>query len=220
VSRASVAAAAAAAYAALAVLVAAGALTGIDQWAVDHLMPGADFSGRTPTLADALVPLRDARWHGVTHVVAELVTLPASFTPATVIVALACLALRGRAAVALAALYAAANAVEAITKAVVTRPALSVAGFASSYPSGHAIRAVLVAVAVAAAWPRAQAWATAWAVAAVALVEIGGFHVPSDIAGGLLIVAALLATTWSSRPAASSPGRRPSRASRLSSRVR
>ncbi len=214
--RAAAAAVAAGAFAVLAVLVAHGDLTSIDQWAVGHAMPGADFSG-TSTLASALIPLWDVHWHGALHIVAELVTVPASFTPATVIVAAACLRLRGRAGATLAAAYAAGNAVEVLVKATLTRPPLHVhgvhlAGFDSSYPSGHTIRAVLVAFAVAWAWPRLARWAIAWAVCALVLIELGGQHVPSDIAGGLLVAAALLVTTWSSSP--------PSTACRPSARAR
>ena len=217
-SKAAAAAVAAGAFAVLAVLVAHGDLTSIDQWAVGHAMPGADFSG-TSTLASAVIPLWDVHWHGVVHIVAELVTLPASFTPATVVVAAAGLRLRGRAGATLAAAYAAGNVIELLVKATLTRPLLfahgvHLASFDSSYPSGHTIRTVLVACAVAWAWPRLARWAIAWAVCSLALIELGGQHVPSDIVGGLLVAAALLLTTWSSC------SRRPSTASRPSARAR
>lgn len=204
-SRASAAAVSAlAAFAALAVLVAAGDLTSIDQWAVQHTMPGAVFTGK-PTLADAIVPLLGAQWHGALHIASELVSLPASFMPATAIVAAACLTMRGRSARALAAAFAVANAVEVLVKSTLTRPSLyahsvHLTGFAASYPSGHTIRTVLVAVAVAWAWPRFTRLAAVWAVGSIVLLELGGQHVPSDIAGGLLVAAAAVATTWSSRP--------------------
>jgi hypothetical protein len=54
--------AAAAAFAALGGLVAAGELTALDQWAVNHAMPGASFGSTTPTLLDALIPLEDVHW--------------------------------------------------------------------------------------------------------------------------------------------------------------
>ena len=143
-------------------------------------------------------------WHGALHIVAELVTAARHRSlPATVIVAAACLRLRGRVGATLAAAYAAGNAVEVLVKATLTRPPLyaqgvHLAGFDSSYPSGHTIRGVLVAFAVAWAWPRLARWAIAWAVASMVLIELGGQHVPSDIAGGLLVAAALLVTTWPS----------------------
>ena len=194
----SVAAACAAAFAALAGLVAAGELNGIDQWAIDHLMPGALPGSGKQTFAGAVIPFWHVHWHGVVHVVSEIVTVPASFTPATVIVALACRRLPRRQAAVVAAVYVAGNLVEVVTKWALTRPALTVSSFDNSYPSGHTIRAVLVAASVSAAWPRLRPFALAWVVAAIAFVELGGFHVPSDIVGGLLLVAGLLATTWRS----------------------
>lgn len=195
--RAAAAVAGAGGFTALAILVAAGRLTSLDQWAVDHAMPGAHFTGGKPSLTGALIPLWHEDWHGVLHVAADIVTLPAFFTPATLIVALACAVVRGRRAISLAAAFVAVNVVEAITKTALTRPALyrhglHLAGFDNSYPSGHTIRSVLVAVAVAAAWPRAGRWAAAWAVCSVAMIEVAGLHVPTDIAGGLLIAGALV----------------------------
>ena len=207
------------AYAALAGLVADGKLTHADRWAIHHAMPGAGFAAHKQTLVGALVPLWDESWHGALHIVAELVTLPASFTPATAIVAAAALRIPRRPAVALAAAYVSGNVVEVVTKAALTRPTLGDSGFDNSYPSGHAMRAVLVAVAVAAAWPRARPWAAGWAASAIVFVEVGGFHVPSDIAGGLLLTGALLATTSSSlQLGPRSTAVRPSPACRPSSR--
>lgn len=201
-------------FAVLAVLVAAGDLSSVDQWAVDRAMPGAAFAGR-PTFADAVIPLWGVHWHGALHIVSELVTSPASFTPATLIVAAACLAVRSRAATVLAAAFLAGNAIEVLVKGTLTRPALHahgvhLSGFDASYPSGHTMRTVLVAVAVGWAWPRLRIIAAAWAAASIALIELGGQHVPSDIGGGLFLAAALLATTWSLRRAAASTACRPS----------
>jgi len=225
VSRASAATAAAlaGAFAALAGLVAAGELTSVDQWAVDHAMPGADFTGK-PTFADAVVPLFGAQWHGALHIISELVTTPASFTPAALVIAATCLAVRGRAAAALAGGYVAANVIEVLVKGTLTRPALyahgtHLTGFDASYPSGHTIRTVLVATAITIAWPRLSLWAAIWAAASIVLLVLGGQHVPSDIAGGLLLAGALLATTWSSLRRARSSRRRPSPACRPSSRA-
>src|SRR5207248_5274896 len=106
------------------------------------------------------------------HVAAEIVTVPASFTPATAIVGAACLRLPRRAGVALAAIYAVGNAVEVLVKGTLTRPPLYVhgvhlAGFDSSFPSGHTFRTVLVALAVARAWPRVRTWAVLWAAVSI-----------------------------------------------------
>lgn len=204
--------AAAAAFAALAGLVAAGGLSGIDQWAVDHTMPGARFTGGTQSLSDALIPLRHVHWHGPVHIAAELVTLPAAVVPATILFALCCLRVGGRRAAALGLVYVIANAVEALTKSTLTRPALHhgtlhLASLDSSFPSGHTIRAVLVAFGVALAWPSLRLPAAAWAACAVAMLEVGGFHVPSDIAGGLLLATALLAASAAAWASPSAPSR-------------
>lgn len=167
----------ASAFAALAALVATGATTGIDQWAIDHAMPGAQFSGRKPSLGDALIPLRHVHWHGAVHVIAEIVTLPAALLPSLlVLVAL-------RKFVWLIP-WAAGTAIEELCKLTLARPALyhhglHLAAFDHAYPSGHTIRAVVIA----AAWPAARPWAAA----AIVLLELGGFHVPTDIVGGLLL---------------------------------
>jgi membrane-associated phospholipid phosphatase len=226
VSRASAATAAAlvGAFAALAGLVAAGELTTFDRWAMLHAMPGARFTGGKPTFVDAVVPLWGSSWHGAVSVVTNVVTLPAAFLVATAIVATACLAIRGRAAVLLAAVYVAANAIEEITKTALTRPPLVVRGvhavaFDNSFPSGHTIRTILIAAAVATAWPRATRPIVIWALCSLAMIEIGALHVPSDIAGGLLLTGALLATAWSSLRRARSSRRRPSPACRPSSRA-
>jgi membrane-associated phospholipid phosphatase len=222
VSRAS-ALAFAAGFAVLAALVAGGELNSVDQWAVDRAMPGADFTGK-PTFADAVIPLWGVHWHGVLHVVSELVTLPASFTAATLLVAAAGLAVRGRAAVVFGLAFAAGNAIEVVVKGTLRRPALHahgehLSGFDASYPSGHTMRTVLLAVAVAWAWPRLTFVAGAWVVSSLVLIELGGQHVPSDIAGGLLLAGALLATAWSLRCDGRWTSRRPSPTSPPSSRA-
>ena len=188
-----------------------------------HAMPEARFTGGKPTLVGALVPLWGSSWHTAVAVVTNVVTVPAAFLVASAIVAASCLALRNRVAVLLASAFIAGNVVEEITKEALTRPplyahGLHVAAYDNSFPSGHTLRTVLVAAAVAAAWPRIATWALVWAVGSIAMIELGGLHVPSDIAGGLLLAGALLATTWSLR-SGWSPGRRPSPACRPSARA-
>ncbi|HKT43718.1 MAG TPA: phosphatase PAP2 family protein [Gaiellaceae bacterium] len=223
-SRASgaVALAAAGAFATLAALVGRGHLTSIDQWAVGHAMPGAQW--RKPTITDALVPLWGEHWHGGVTIATNVLTAPGALVIATVVVAIACRRVGGRAGAALAAAYVAGNVVEELVKSTLMRPplyarGLHLAAFDSSYPSGHTIRVVLLAAAVALAWPRLRVPATLWAAVTVVFLELGGWHVPSDIAGALLLDAALLATTWTScfaRESSSSPWP----ASRPSSRAR
>jgi membrane-associated phospholipid phosphatase len=171
------------AFAALAIAVAFGAFTGLDQWAVAHVMPGGRFTGGEPSLLDALIPLAGTDWSSVWSVLVNVVTLPASL-----LVALAIVAWRSRV---LAALLVAAVAVEALCKEVLTRPELHhgarhIVAFDDSFPSGHTLRAVIVAGAI------ASPWATAWAVGAIALLQLAGWHTPTDVAGGLLLGASAL----------------------------
>jgi membrane-associated phospholipid phosphatase len=66
-------------------------------------------------------------------------------------------------------------------------------GFDASWPSGHALRCALVAAAVAAAWPRLRIPLAIWLVAVVVLLELAGFHTPTDLVGGLLLASAAAA---------------------------
>ena len=166
------------AFAALAILVAAGACTGLDQWAVDRQMPGGAFTTNEASLVAALVPLYHTHWHDAWSVAVNVVTLPASFAIALPLVAWR----SGRLAVALVA----ATAVETLCKHLLTRPALHngalhVVGVDDSFPSGHTIRAVLVLGAF------AHPLTTLWAVASIVLLQLAGWHTPTDIAGGVLL---------------------------------
>jgi membrane-associated phospholipid phosphatase len=170
-------------FVALAVLVATGALAGLDQWSVDHLMPGASFTNEEASLTDSLIPLWGTHWSNAWSVAANVVTLPASF-----FVALALTAWRSR-PLAVAVLLG--TAVETVLKHTLTRPALfhgslHIAGFDDSFPSGHTLRTVLVAAVV------AQPLGAAWAVASIVLLEAAGWHTPTDVAGGLLLGLGLL----------------------------
>ena len=172
------AAALAAAYVALAVLFALDVFRRSDQWAVDHLMPGAHFHAGEAGVEEALVPLLHAHWDNGWAVAADLVTLPASFLVAVV---LAALVSRRFALVLLAAV-----AVEVVCKALLNGPALydgalHIKAFDSSFPSGHTLRVVMLA----GAFPRALT--VAWAVAGIVLLELAGWHTPSDIAGGVVL---------------------------------
>ncbi len=172
----------AALYAALAALVAAGTFTGLDQWAVEHAMPGAHFHAKQVSLLDSLFPFVGAHTRSGWGLAVNLVTLPAG-----AVVSLAILALLRQWT--LAAVCIAADLVELLCKHVLTRPALHagrfhIVPFDSSFPSGHALRTVIVAAALAAAWPRARALVAVWACASIALLLLAGWHTPSDLAGG------------------------------------
>jgi membrane-associated phospholipid phosphatase len=167
-----------AAFAALAVAVAAGVFTGLDQWSVLHLMPGAQFRNNEGGILEAVIPLWGTHWHNVWSIAANVVTLPASFVVA--------LAIALRRSPPIAVMIVAGTAVEALCKETLTRPMLFDAthyttGFDTSFPSGHALRTVLVAAVV------ARPLAAAWAVGSIALLQLAGWHTPTDIAGGLLL---------------------------------
>ena len=176
------------AYATLAVLVAAGAFTGVDQWAVEHLMPSASFHRGRPGWLEAAVPLLHQRFDSPLAVAADIVTLPAA-----ALVSLAIVVAASRVAgLGLVAVWAAGSAVELLCKHVLVRPAVydgtfHVAAFDSSFPSGHALRAVLVGCAVTRMWPRARGAAIVWVAASVVLLQLAGWHTPTDLAGGLLL---------------------------------
>ena len=46
---------------------------------------------------------------------------------------------------------------------------------------------MLLAAVATAVWPAAGRWFVLWAAATLVLLEVAGFHVPSDIAGGLVL---------------------------------
>ncbi|HEU5216470.1 MAG TPA: phosphatase PAP2 family protein [Gaiellaceae bacterium] len=187
---------AAAAFAALAGLVASGATTGLDQWAVDHAMPFAGKPGPPPTLVSSLVPLYHESFHRLGHTVAEIVTLPGQVVVSFVLVAIAAVALwrRGRVAAAVSwpLVLLLATSVEVVFRETLTRPALYSHGvhlvaFDSSWPSGHTLRCTVAAAALATAWSRLRPLLAIWLAAVVVLLELAGFHTPTDIAGGLLL---------------------------------
>ena len=171
-------------YVVLATLFALDAFGRFDQWAVDELMPGGRFSAREPGFGDSLVPLLHAGWGSGWAVAANIVTLPAGF-----LISFAITAVLSRR---LALVLLGAVAVEGLSKEVLSGPALyhgglHIAAFDSSFPSGHALRAVIVGGAAALLWPRFRALAIGWTVAAIALLLLAGWHTPTDIAGGVVL---------------------------------
>ena len=190
-----VAAVGAAVFVALAVLVATGVFTGLDVHAVSHWMPW--LRPTAPSLIHvSSVFLPQTRWT-IGGTLVALWSYPASpFISGLVVAGCAYVALRRgsrRAAISLCALWVVANVLELIGKAVIARPSVGVAGFRHSYPSGHTIRACVVAAAIAWTWRRAGMAAVAWALLVpVALVLIGD-HTPTDVVGGLALAACLIA---------------------------
>lgn len=158
-------------------------------------MPLAGKPGAPPSLLESLVPLLHAGWHPVGAAVAEIVTLPGQTVASFLLVLLA--ARKSRAPGWIAA-WLAAVAVELLCRHALTRPPLYRGGvhlvaFDASWPSGHALRCSIVAAALAAAWPRLRVPLGIWLTSAVVLLELAGFHAPTDIVGGLLLAALAVA---------------------------
>jgi membrane-associated phospholipid phosphatase len=177
-------------------------MTGVDQWAVDHAMPFAGPAGPPPSLLESLVPLLHASFHPAGDAITQFVILPGQALISLLLVLAAARRLwrSGRvvATVAWPAAWLAATAVELVFRHTLTRPALyrdgvHLVAFDSSWPSGHALRCTIVAAALVTAWPRLRRPLVLWLVAAVVLLELAGFHTPTDIAGGLLLATAALA---------------------------
>jgi membrane-associated phospholipid phosphatase len=195
----------AAAFAGVCVAVSLSGFTRVDQWSVDHVMPWLSPVTHPQTVASIMLPF-NGRPHGA-EIPLELWTYPASVPVSTLVLALCCALLwrRGRraAATAWAAVWVVGNAVEVVGKSVIHRPALHmlwhgghthVVGFDDSFPSGHTLRALLVAVLVGLLWRRARPAAAAWAAVTLALLVATNAHTPSDVLGGALLAGALAIT--------------------------
>jgi membrane-associated phospholipid phosphatase len=184
----------------LTVLVVSGALTGIDDWAIDHVMPALDpYSHGGLLHANGLwrpFPLDAAWWDKLL----DVYLYPASFLVSAVVVAALCTRLARRGAVVPAivwlAAWLAANAAELVGKLGLERPdvhwsngarPVHVVPFDHSYPSGHSARAVVLAALVAYVFPRARYAVAAWVVLVPAALVVAGDHTVSDVVGGTLL---------------------------------
>jgi membrane-associated phospholipid phosphatase len=162
-------------------------------------MPLAGTVSRAPSTLDSIVPFRHMYFHPLGVGVTQIVTLPGQvvFSLLLVLVAAYSLWMRRRveAAVCLTAAWFVAVAVEVVFRHTLTREPLyrdgvHLVGFDSSWPSGHALRCAIVACALAAAWPRLRIPLAIWLAAVVVLLELAGFHTPTDVVGGLLLATA------------------------------
>ena len=193
------------AFAILTIVVAAHALRPVDRYAIDHLQPfNADNVATTiaPALPQrALRPIL-AGDRSAAQTVAAIAFAPADSISALVLaaVAAAILVRRGRPwpeAGAWLGAVAAGLAVEGLGQLAVPQiqfsPPSTTFGVTlhNTYPSGHSMRAVIVAAMATALWPRLRLPAVVWVVYVTAVLELGGLHVPTDIAGGLLAGGAL-----------------------------
>jgi membrane-associated phospholipid phosphatase len=153
-----------------------------------------------------LMPLRGTDW---THT-----TDPVDAPIAALLMVFALVKLRERRAVAVAwaAVFAASFVVELIGKATIERPFATpghLLGPANgTFPSGHTMRALIVAAAFSVAWPRACWLFALWAAATLVVVEMSGMHVISEVAGGILCGLALIACAWAALPRRPQPAAR------------
>jgi len=183
----------------IAAAVQTGRLAHFDQYSVYHLMPWLEPTHHTSRWHFAVPEKRVSRW----GTLVALVTYPASILVSALIV-LACAAVlwsrgRRRSAAEVCVLMVWANVIAYLGKATITRETLHAGfrkhglthGFDHSVPSGHAIRAVVVAFGLA-QLGRAGRVAWLWALAVpVALVAIGD-HTPSDVVCGFAVGVALV----------------------------
>jgi membrane-associated phospholipid phosphatase len=200
-------------FAAVAVVVGALVHTGrfqhFDQYSVSHLMPWLEPVHHSSAFKFALPEHRDAGW----GTVVGLVIYPASIPISVAIVALCALLLvrRGRstAAFSVCIAFVWGMVIALIGKATIERPETLhqtswgkhgyTHGFDQSLPSGHTIRAILVAMAISQV-ARTGKLAYLWALAVPpALVAIGD-HTPTDVIAGLGVGFALVFARYALRP--------------------
>lgn len=219
---------AAALFTLLALLCAARVFTGLDQFAVDEWMPGMDHSpgsygggvlGTTSSWSEILVPGWAPPLGGseAASLANYVVVLAASALPSTLVVAGALWLVwrrgaRTRAA-ALAAAFVLSDLAEVVAKGALERDRLTtwttpgspprILPFDHSFPSGHTLRAWLMAACIALAWPHArrlQAVLLAWALAVPVMLVVGAWHTPTDVVGGVLLAVASVAAALALEP--------------------
>ena len=180
----------------MATLTATGVLRSLDQYTVDHLMPWLEIHHHSLVSFGALtVPSLEPPF---ANTALELWTYPAAVLPSLLIVLVAARQLARPDAIVWLLLWCAGNAIELAGKLTVRKPDLyhdvvHVPTFDTSLPSGHTIRALVLAGAVAAAW-RSGRFAVLWAATVPLALVASGAHTPSDVATGVLV--AMMLAAW------------------------
>jgi membrane-associated phospholipid phosphatase len=180
----------------VATLSATGVLRTFDQHAVDHWMPWLQARHHPlVTLGGLTFPTLDPP---AGHTALELWVYPAAVLPSLLIVLAAATRLARRDALVWCALWCAGNGFEVAGKLALHRPRLYKHGrhvsiFDASLPSGHTIRAFILAGAVATAW-RSGRLALVWAATTPFTLVVSGWHTPSDVAAGVFV--ALMLAAW------------------------
>jgi membrane-associated phospholipid phosphatase len=181
-----------AAFASLAALVETGALTSLDQYAVDHWMSHLEPGNTSASFHVELYP----KLGRPLQAFCNIWTYPAAPLVSSLIALGCCVVLvrrgRHRAALAWAGAWVLANAVEVVGKNAVTRPTLHAQAFPlrsfdSSFPSGHALRALLLAALLASVWRRTALPLLAWVVVALPALVVNDEHTPTDVIGSALL---------------------------------
>ncbi len=177
------------------ILAATGVLRRGDQYAVDHLMPWLEVRHHPFVTIGALtVPSFDPP---AANTALELWTYPAAFLPSLLVVLVAGWRLARRDAIVWCSLWFAGNAIELAGKLALRKPdlyhhTLHVAAFDTSLPSGHTIRALILAGAVACVW-RSGRFALIWGATVPVALVVEGAHTPSDVLAGVFVVMTLAA---------------------------
>jgi membrane-associated phospholipid phosphatase len=188
----------------LTVLVAAGSLTRIDQFSVDHLMPW--LKPRSQGHSGSAGFYRPFALHTSTwSKLFGLWTYPCSILISSLVVIWAAIVLWKRygpvVALAPAMAWVIGNAIEVIGKGTITRPPLyreaggipvHIEAFDDSFPSGHMMRGVIVAFAIGLVFTRSWKWASLWAVLVGPALVLEAAHTITDVAGGALVGCLLL----------------------------
>jgi membrane-associated phospholipid phosphatase len=142
-----------------------------------------------------LQPIAGGKGHPRLNNLADLIVSPGAPSLALLVIAVcaAILYSQGRrwAAAAWPATLAMAFLIEIVSKIVISQHRSGVwqgygFTFDSSFPSGHMLRAVLVAGALSAVWPQLRTPLNWWCGVVAVCLLITGFHLPTDIVGGLL----------------------------------
>jgi membrane-associated phospholipid phosphatase len=197
--RLGLAAGAAAAFSLLAALVVAGVTNPLDRYAAEHWMLELSLTSH-PLLTFSGLMLPNAGGTA-TETALAIWRYPASLLVSSLLLAGCAYALhrRGhtRAAVAWCITFAAVNAIELTGKIVLSRPTLRVPqgllpGYDHSFPSGHTVRALVVAAAIAFVWPRLRWPALVWGLTVPLVLVALSDHVPTDVVGGALLVVVVL----------------------------
>ena len=179
-----------------ATLSATGVLHGVDQYAVEHLMPWLQVRHHPlVTFGGLTIPSFDPP---AGNIALELWTYPAAVLPSLLIVLVAARRLGRPTGLVWGALWCVGNAIELAGKLSLRKPDLyhhtyHVSAFDTSLPSGHTIRALILAGAVATAW-RSGRLALVWAVTIPFALVVAGAHAPSDVVTGVFV--AMTVAAW------------------------